>query len=144
PLCFFWVMNSCLQTKNTSIEFAYLVCEFRRCFFHVPLFGFTSYIADFIEKDGQYYTGMNNYIHNEFSEGHQYHVVEFQLSAKPEEITSSEYKITTSEEYIFTTGKNKYREKVKNRLYKIKILDNKIQISSMLDKGDTTGPKPIE
>ncbi|MFC9419554.1 hypothetical protein ACIBF3_13780, partial [Bacillus mobilis] len=30
------------QTKNTSIEFAYLVCEFRRCFFHVPLFGFTS------------------------------------------------------------------------------------------------------
>ncbi|HDR7459774.1 TPA: hypothetical protein QCX45_004142, partial [Bacillus paranthracis] len=100
--------------------------------------------ADFIEKDGQYYTGMNNYIHNEFSEGHQYHVVEFQLSAKPEEITSSEYKITTSEEYIFTTGKNKYREKVKNRLYKIKILDNKIQISSMLDKGDTTGPKPIE
>lgn len=87
---------------------------------------------------------MNNYIHNEFSEGHQYHVVEFQLSAKPEEITSSEYKITTSEEYIFTTAKSKYREKVKNRLYKIKILDNKIQISSMLDKGDTTGPKPIE
>ncbi|ADY20073.1 hypothetical protein P4U05_17945 [Bacillus paranthracis] len=104
----------------------------------------SSYIEDFIEKDGQYYTGMNNYIHNEFSEGHQYHVVEFQLSAKPEEITSSEYKITTSEEYIFTTGKSKYREKVKNRLYKIKILDNKIQISSMLDKGDTTGPKPIE
>ena len=77
---------------------------------------------------------MNNYIHNEFSEGHQYHVVEFQLSAKPEEITSSEYKITTSEEYIFTTGKTSI-EKGKNRLYKIKILDNKIQISSMLDKG---------
>ncbi|WP_269729900.1 APC family permease [Bacillus cereus] len=38
-------MNSCLQTKNTSIEFAYLVCEFRRCFFHVPLFGFTSIIG---------------------------------------------------------------------------------------------------
>ncbi|EDX65377.1 hypothetical protein BC059799_A0006, partial [Bacillus cereus NVH0597-99] len=26
-------MNSCLQTKNTSIEFAYLVCEFRSVFF---------------------------------------------------------------------------------------------------------------
>ncbi|PEJ61690.1 hypothetical protein CN685_26940 [Bacillus wiedmannii] len=35
-------MNSCLQTKTPSNEFAYLVCEFRRCFFHVPLFGFTS------------------------------------------------------------------------------------------------------
>ena len=58
-----------------------------------------------LKKDGQYYTGMNNYIHNEFSEGHQYHVVEFQLSAKPEEITSSEYKITTSEEYILPPEK---------------------------------------
>ncbi|MRC26636.1 hypothetical protein GH854_35035, partial [Bacillus thuringiensis] len=28
-------------------EFAYLVCEFRRCFFHVPLFGFTSFFAVF-------------------------------------------------------------------------------------------------
>ncbi|KRD94924.1 hypothetical protein ASE54_27265, partial [Bacillus sp. Root131] len=37
----------CLQTKNTSNEFAYLVCEFRRCFFHVPLFGFTSRMSGF-------------------------------------------------------------------------------------------------
>ncbi|TKH88758.1 hypothetical protein FC693_29610, partial [Bacillus cereus] len=38
-------MNSCLQTKNTSIEFAYLVCEFNGgVFFMYHYLGSLQYI----------------------------------------------------------------------------------------------------
>ncbi|HDR7799899.1 TPA: hypothetical protein QCY03_003703 [Bacillus tropicus] len=124
------------QKEKTSAEIDTFLANYSKKSLVALNNGSISDIEDFIDKNSQYYTGMNNYVHDEFSAGRQYHSIEIQLSETPKEITSSEYKITTSEEYIYTSGKEKVKEKVKNRCYKVKIIDNNIQISAILDKGE--------